>query len=82
MRGETRLAKWGNSLAVRIPRSVAKEARLREGDSLEVDLDRDGAIILRSAPKRYELADLVSRITPKNRHEETDWGGSQGKEVW
>jgi antitoxin MazE len=82
MLGETKLAKWGNSLAVRIPQAVAKEARLREGDSLAVDLDRDGSIILRSAPKRYELAALVSRITPKNRHRETSWGGPQGKEVW
>ena len=82
MRGETKLAKWGNSLAIRIPLSVAKEARLREGDSLAVDLDRDGSIVLRSAPRRYELKDLVSRITPKNRHRETGWGGLQGKEVW
>jgi antitoxin MazE len=81
MPNATKLAKWGNSLAIRIPQSVAREARLREGDSLEVDVDRDGAIVLRSAPKRYELAELVSRITAKNRHKETDWSGPQGKEA-
>ena len=82
MHSETKLAKWGNSLAIRIPQSVAREARLREGDSIAVDLDRDGSIVLRSAPKRYALSDLVSRITPKNRHRATSWGGPQGKEVW
>ena len=82
MRNETTVSKWGNSLAVRIPRAVAKEARLSEGDCLALNLDRDGSIVLRSARRRYELAELVSRITPKNRHRETDWGPPQGKESW
>ena len=82
MRNETTVSKWGNSLAVRIPRAVAKESRLSEGDCLALNLDRDGSIVLRSARRRYELAELVSRITPKNRHRETDWGPPQGKESW
>jgi antitoxin MazE len=82
MRNETTVSKWGNSLAVRIPQSVAKEARLSEGDCLAMDLDRDGSIVLRSARKKYNLSDLVSRITVKNRHRETVWGQPQGKESW
>jgi len=82
MRNETTVSKWGNSLAVRIPQAIAKEARLSEGDCLAMDLDRDGAIVLRSARRRYELSDLVSRITPRNRHRETDWGQPQGEESW
>lgn len=76
------MSKWGNSLAVRIPRAIAKEARLNEGDSLALDLDRDGGIVLRPLRRRYELSDLVSRITSKNRHRETDWGQPQGEESW
>jgi len=45
-----------------------------------MDLGGDGSILLRSARKKYDLSDLVSRITPKNRHRETDWGEVQGKE--
>jgi antitoxin MazE len=82
MRNETTVSKWGNSLAVRIPQAIAKEARLNEGDCLAMNLDRDGAIVLRSARRKYELSELVSRITPGNRHGETDWGKRQGKESW
>ena len=82
MRNETTVSKWGNSLAVRIPQAIAQEARLSEGDCLLLDLDRGGSIVLRPARRRYELSELVSRITPKNRHRETDWGQPQGEESW
>lgn len=80
MRNQTTVSKWGNSLAVRIPQYIAKEARLNEGDCLALDLDRDGSIVLRATRRKYELSELVSRITPKNRHGETDWGQPQGNE--
>jgi antitoxin MazE len=82
MQNETTVSKWGNSLAVRIPQSVAKRARLGEGDSLALSLDRHGNITLRLAKPNYKLADLVSKITPKNRHGETHWGPPHGKESW
>jgi antitoxin MazE len=82
MRNETTVSKWGNSLAVRIPQAIAKQARLNEGDSVALALDRDGSIVLRSARPRYELEELVSRITRKNRHEETRWGEPKGRESW
>lgn len=82
MRSETTVSKWGNSLAVRIPQAIVKGARLSEGDCLALDLGRDGSIVLRAARRRYELSELVSRITPKNRHRETDWGEAQGEESW
>jgi antitoxin MazE len=82
MRSETTVSKWGNSLAVRIPQAIAKGARLSEGDCIALDLDRDGSIVLRATRRRYELAELVSRITPKNRHRETDWGQPRGEESW
>ncbi len=82
MRNEATVSKWGNSLAVRIPRAIAKEARLNEGDCVELDFDRDGSIVLRPARRSYELSELVSRITSKNRHRETDWGPPRGEESW
>ena len=82
MRHETTVSKWGNSLAVRIPQGIAKQARISEGDSFALDLQRDGSIILRATRRRYALSELVSRITRKNRHGETDWGGPIGEESW
>jgi antitoxin MazE len=82
MQNEATISKWGNSLAVRIPQSIVKQAHLNEGDSLALTIESDGAIILRSTRRKYELSELVSQITPKNRHRETDWGVPQGKESW
>jgi antitoxin MazE len=82
MSSETQIAKWGNSLAVRIPRSIAKDARLAEGDQLSLDLDANGNIVLRPARKKYDLGQLVAGITAGNRHGETDWGPAVGEESW
>jgi len=80
MPNDTQVAKWGNSLAVRIPRAIVREARLSEGDRLSLDLSGDGSIVLRSRRRKYSLDELVAGITPANRHGETDWGPPQGKE--
>ena len=72
----------GQQPALRIPQAIAKEARLSEGDCLALKLGRNGSIILRSTRRKYELSELVSNITPKNRHSEMDWGPPKGKEYW
>jgi antitoxin MazE len=82
MRNETTVSKWGTSLAIRIPQQIAKEARLNEGDRLALAVDRDRSIVLRSTRPKYELSELVSAITPKNRHQETRWRQPKGKESW
>lgn len=79
---DTHVAKWGNSLAVRIPQAIVTEARLAEGDRLSFDLAGDGSIMLRSRRRKYSLTQLVAGIRPGNRHRETDWGAPKGKEVW
>ena len=78
----TRISKWGNSLAVRIPLALAKQADLNEGEFVSLVLDRDRGIVLQPTRRRYELAELVAGITPKNRHRETNWGRPQGEESW
>jgi antitoxin MazE len=79
---KTQLAKWGNSLAVRIPVRVLERARLQEGDELMLAVGKDGAIVMRPARRKYRLEELVSKITARNRHDETDWGPQVGKEAW
>ncbi len=79
---ETTISKWGNSLAVRIPLAIAKQASLNEGDCVALALDGEGGIVLRPTRRKYELSELVAGITPRNRHRETDWGPPQGGESW
>jgi antitoxin MazE len=78
----TQLSKWGHSLAVRIPKTVAESARLREGDRLSLAVSKSGTIVIRPARRKYALDELVSKITAKNRHRETDWGQAVGEEAW
>jgi antitoxin MazE len=77
----TQIAKWGNSLALRLPKSVALEAQVDEGDTVNVTV-RNGAIVVRPNRPTYSLEQLVARITPRNRHKESDWGTPVGDEVW
>jgi antitoxin MazE len=81
MSATTQLAKWGNSLGLRLPKSLAREVRLDEGDTVHLSVD-NGTIVIRPSRPRYTLDELVRRITPKNRHDESEWGGPLGNEVW
>ena len=77
----TQVAKWGNSLGLRLPKSVALEAQVDEGDTVDVSV-KNGAIVIRPSRPTYSLEQLVSEITPRNRHSETDWGTPVGHETW
>jgi antitoxin MazE len=76
---KAQVVKWGNSLAVRIPKIVAEEARMQEGDAIVIKASADH-IELRHAETIPTLEELVARITPENRYEETAWGPDVGKE--
>jgi antitoxin MazE len=78
---KSRISKWGNSLALRIPRSIVQGVDLVEGSEVELTV-RDGSIIITPVSSNYQLDDLVRGITPENRHHETDWGAPEGAEVW
>ncbi len=78
---KTQMVKWGNSLAVRIPKPVVAEAKLKEGDSLEIEAAAEGQIELRKESKMPTLVQLVSQITPENRYSEISVGAETGKEV-
>jgi antitoxin MazE len=79
----TKVQKWGNSLAVRIPDDVVKEAGFAPGKEVTVKNVRNTVVIAPvRAKKRPTLEELVARITPENRHEAIDWGKPMGKEIW
>ncbi len=75
------IAKWGNSLALRLPKALAEEARLVEGATVDLRVE-NGALVVAPARKRYRLADLLAETKPEAGHGETDWGALRGKEAW
>jgi antitoxin MazE len=76
------VAKWGNSLAVRIPQHLAKEIGLIEGGEVELVAIDGNLTIKPRKQKQYSLDELIAGITPENRHAEIDTGVSVGEEVW
>lgn len=79
---KTTAQKWGNSLAIRVPKSVAQQVGLKEQDDLEIEV-QDGNVILKPHVRRvYRLEDLVKQITRKNVHGEIETGTSVGREIW
>ncbi len=77
----TTVQRWGNSLAVRIPKAFADQARLDENSDVEISIDGD-KITLAPAKREWKLHELVSKISPSNIHAETNWGDQQGNESW
>ncbi len=78
----TKVQRWGNSLAVRIPRHLAVESRIRRGTDVEVSV-RDGTLVVVPVRDRaYTLDELLLGVTKKNLHGETQTGRSIGREAW
>jgi antitoxin MazE len=77
-----RIQKWGNSLAVRIPKALAELVELTDGREVDLTVE-DGKMIVQPSRKRgYTLDELVAGITDQNRHEEISTGPSVGNEAW
>lgn len=79
---KTRIQKWGNSLAVRIPRPFAEETNLREDSTVDVSLRNGKLVVVPLVESTPSLEELVKQITPRNRHHETETGGAVGNEIW
>jgi antitoxin MazE len=79
---KTRIQKWGNSLALRIPKSFATEAGIEQNSSVELSLERGKLIIVSSQRPRFTLKQLLSQVGKDNLHQEIQTGPPVGKEVW
>ena len=79
---KTRVQKWGNSLAVRIPSSFAAETRLEPDAVVELTLDAGRLIIEAVRPQAPTLDELLAGITDENRHTEWETGPTVGGEAW
>ena len=76
----SQVVKWGNSLAVRIPKLLAEEAGVHEGDPIVIEAT-EGVIHLRPQQRVPTLRELVAQIIRDNRHEEIPTGPERGKET-
>ena len=79
---QTNIQKWGNSLALRIPKALAEQARIAQGSVVDVRLVNDVLQIEPVQPEEYTLEALLEAVTDENLHKEADTGLPQGKEVW
>ena len=77
---KTRLQKWGNSLAVRIPSDIVRQLKLEKGSELTIEIKED--VILVKPARESKLEDLIDQITQDNLHREVDWGTREGNEAW
>lgn len=78
---KTTAQKWGHSLVIRVSKQRAEKAGLREKDAVEIEV-RKGELVVRPHFRQiYCLEDLLKRITPRNVHEEVDFGGPVGREA-
>ena len=79
---KARIQKWGNSLALRIPKALAEEVHVRQNTQVEISLV-DGKIVVEPVKTPdWTLEDLLEGITDENLHLEVESGPSVGKEVW
>ncbi|MBC6431818.1 AbrB/MazE/SpoVT family DNA-binding domain-containing protein [Nostoc sp. HG1] len=76
------VAKWGNSLAIRIPRAVAEQADVTEGTAIELSVEGNNIIITPQKRKKYTLDELLEGMTPDKFHPEFETGNAVGNEDW
>jgi antitoxin MazE len=79
---KTRVQKWGNSLALRIPKSFADEVGLQKETSVEVSLTDGKIVVTRLTKSKLTLEQLLSKVTRDNLHHEVDTGSAVGNEAW
>ncbi len=74
--------KWGNSLALRIPSSLAKDVDLHQGSVVDVAVVEGAMVVKPKGRRKVSPTQLVKGITKGNWHSEQDWGGAKGQEIW
>ena len=76
------IQKWGNSLALRIPKAVARDTQLKNGSVVNLAV-REGMVIIEPVKKtKYRLDELLKGVSKKSLHASVDTGPAVGREVW
>ena len=76
---KSRIAKWGTSLAVRIPKPIAEQWGVHEGSAIEI-ASRGEQVVMRK--RAYNLTDMLDQVTAENLHPEMSGGPALGNEEW
>lgn len=79
---KSRVQKWGNSLALRIPKSFAAEVGLRNESSVELSVADGKLVIAPLVEPKVTLKELLDQVTEDNVHHEIDTGPAVGREAW
>ena len=79
---QTQIKKWGNSLALRIPKLLALDASLKQNKLVDISFDKGSIIITPIDEKEYSLGKLLEGVSKNNLHGEFDTGTPVGKEIW
>ena len=77
----TTIQKWGNSLALRLPKALATEAHMAAGSRVELVRTDEGVLVKVGRKPHYRLSELLAGVTSENIHPETDWGRPVGREI-
>ncbi len=78
----TTVQKWGNSLAVRIPKPFVEETHIASGSEVDLTIDNGRIVIVPQVEPKYSLNELLQGVTVRNKHSETETGPPVGLEVW
>lgn len=78
---QARIQKWGNSLAIRIPKPFALEVGLEQNSLVTVSI-KEGKLLLEPVKSSYSLEELLAKVTANNLHHEVETGPTVGNEAW
>ncbi len=79
---KSQIGRWGNSLAIRIPKHVVEALNLNADDVVECFVE-DGKLVIQPIQALPELTLEQLLAEPMEPSEpEVDWGQSMGEEIW
>ena len=78
---KTAVQQWGNSLALRIPKAFAEQARVKKGTAVSLTLEKGRMVVAPLRAEEMSLKKLLAKVTSANVHPETEWGPAVGKEI-
>jgi len=76
------IQQWGNSLALRIPKAFAQQAKVKKGSRVRLTVEKNRLVVEPVKETKMSLESLLAKVTPGNIHPETNWGRPKGKEIW
>ena len=77
-----KIQRWGNSLALRIPKAFVQEIQLKPGSAVKLSVHQGKLMVQRISAPAFTLEELLKKVTPQNLHKEIETGPPVGRETW